>query len=49
MPKELERRLKKEAKKKFHSTTSKRARKYIYGTLRKVGWVPSRQKKGKKK
>lgn len=45
MPKELERKLKAQAKKKFGSTTSERARKYIYGTLRKLGWVPSHQKK----
>lgn len=45
MPKELERKLKAQAKKKFGSTTSVRARKYIYGTLRKLGWTPSRQKK----
>ena len=48
MPKDLEKRLKKEAKKKFGSTTSERARKYIYGTLRKVGWTPSHQKKRRK-
>ncbi|UCB57716.1 MAG: hypothetical protein JSV30_03830 [Candidatus Omnitrophota bacterium] len=47
MPEELERKLKKEAKKKFGSTTSERARKYIYGTLRKTGWVPSHQKKNR--
>jgi len=44
MPKKLERELKKEAKKKFGSTTSERARKYIYGTMRKTGWIPSTQK-----
>ena len=45
MPKQMEKDLKKEAMKKFGSTTSERARKYIYGTMRKTGWVPSTQKK----
>ncbi len=40
MPKKLEKALKKMAKKKFGSTTSERARKYIYGTMRKTGWRP---------
>jgi len=40
MPKKMERALKREALKKFGSSTSKRARKYIYGTLRKTGWKP---------
>ena len=45
MPVALERKLKKQAKKKFHSTTSKRAKAFIYGTMRhKTGWVPSTQK-----
>lgn len=43
MPKKLERKLKRQARKKFGSTTSKRARKYIYGTLRKTGWKPKRK------
>lgn len=46
MPKKLERKLKKEAKKK--GLKGKRAAAYIYGTLRKTGWVPSTQKKKKK-
>ena len=41
MPKAMERSLKKQARKKFGSTTSERARKYIYGTMRKHGWKPS--------
>ena len=45
MPETLEKELKNEARKKFGSTTSKRARKYIYGTMRKTGWVPSTQKR----
>jgi len=49
MPKKLEEKLKRQARKKFGSTTSKRARKYIYGTLRKTGWRPTRRKKKKKK
>lgn len=45
MPKELEEKLKKKAREKFGSTTSKRARKYIYGTMRKTGWKPEREKR----
>jgi len=40
MPKKMEKELKAEALKKFGSTTSERARKYIYGTMRKTGWKP---------
>lgn len=40
MPVALERKLRSEAKKKFGSTTSERARKFIYGTMRKTGWKP---------
>jgi hypothetical protein len=47
MPKALEAKLKRQALKKFGSTTSKRARKYIYGILKKTGWKPSRRKKKK--
>lgn len=47
MPKALERKLKAKARKMFGSTKSKRARKYIYGTMRKTGWKPSTQKKRK--
>jgi len=45
MPAKMERALKRQAKKKFGSTTSARAREYIYGTMRKAGWTPSHQKK----
>jgi len=45
MPKEMERKLKIQARKRFGSTTSERARKFIYGTMRKTGWKPSHQKK----
>jgi len=49
MPEELERKLKAEALKKFGSTTSERARRYIWGTLRRAtGWNPYRENKGKK-
>ncbi|MFA5133111.1 MAG: hypothetical protein WC444_07330 [Candidatus Paceibacterota bacterium] len=44
MPKELELALKKSASKKFGNTTSKRSRKYIYGTMRSMGWKPKRKK-----
>jgi hypothetical protein len=47
MPKAMEKALKKEAKKK--GLTGERADRYVYGTMRKTGWVPSTQKKGKKK
>jgi len=46
MPKEMERKLKQQAKKK--GFTGERADAYVYGTLRKTGWVPSTQKKSKK-
>jgi len=44
MPKAMEKKLKAKARKKFGNTTSARARKYIYGSLRKTGWRPSREK-----
>lgn len=40
MPKKLELKLKREALKKFGTTKSPRARRYIFGTLRKTGWKP---------
>ena len=43
MPKALENKLKKEAKKK--GLSKKRAGAYIYGTLRKTGWVPKKKSK----
>ena len=46
MPKALERELKSRAKRMFGSTTSKHARAYIYGTMRKGGWKPAREKHG---
>ncbi len=42
MPKELEQKLKKQAKKKGFG--KKRTAAYVYGTLRKTGWIPSTQK-----
>lgn len=46
MPKELEKKLKIQARKK--GFTGERDR-YIYGTLRKAGWTPSTQKRFKGK
>lgn len=42
MPKVLEEKLKKEAESK--GLSGKREDAYVYGTLRKTGWVPSTQK-----
>jgi len=44
MPKVLETLLKKKAKKLFGTTKSKKANAYVFGTMRKTGWVPSTQK-----
>jgi len=44
MPKAMERALKRKARKKFGSSTSKRARAYIYGTMRKTGWKPKKRR-----
>jgi len=50
MPKAMEKKLKAAAKKKFGSTTSERARSYIFGTMmKKTNWRPKRRKKGKTK
>jgi len=46
MPKTEEKKLKAQAKKK--GLKGKRADAYVYGTLRKMGWKPSTQKKTKK-
>lgn len=43
MPKKLERKLKKEAKKRGYG--EERANAYIYGTLRAAGWKPKRERK----
>ena len=42
MPKALERSLRRQAHKKGFS--KKRSNAYVYGTLRKTGWKPSREK-----
>ena len=42
MPEELEKKLKKEAKKK--GLSKDRAGAYIFGTLRKLGWRPQKEK-----
>lgn len=42
MPKKLESQLKQEARKK--GMKGKRADAYVYGTLRKTGWKPEREK-----
>lgn len=47
MPKEMERKLRAEARKK--GFTGERADAYVYGTMRKTGWVPSTQKAKPKK
>lgn len=43
MPKKMEKELKAEAKKK--GLTGERADAYIYGTMRKTGWKPKKEKK----
>jgi len=45
MPVKEERKLKRAARKK--GLKGKRANAYVYGTLRKEGWKPSREKKKK--
>jgi len=47
MPEELERKLKRSGKKKRFG--KERLGAYVYGKLRKLGWKPSREKKGKSK
>jgi len=49
MPKALEQKLKRQVEKKHPGWSEERKDKYIYGTLRKTGWVPSHQKKRKYK
>jgi len=44
MPKKLERELKTQARKKFPGN-KERQDKYVYGTLRKTGWKPTRRKR----
>jgi hypothetical protein len=45
MPIEMERKLKREARKK--GLRGERAGVYVFGTMRKTGWRPSREKKVK--
>jgi hypothetical protein len=47
MPKALEKKLTIKASKK--GLTGKKKNAYVFGTMRKTGWVPSTQKKQKKK
>lgn len=42
MPKKMERRLSREAKKK--GLTGDRRNAYVYGTMRKTGWKPKKRK-----
>jgi hypothetical protein len=46
MPAKMEKALKREARKRGYS--GKRAGAFVYGTMRKTGWVPSTQKRKKK-
>jgi len=45
MPKAMEKALKQEAAKR--GLTGKRKDAYVYGTMRKAGWVPKQEKKKK--
>jgi len=46
MPKEIEKELKRLAKEKYELKKGSRAfNRYVYGTLRKLGWEPQREKK----
>ena len=47
MPKALEKKLKKQAKKK--GLSKKKAGAYVYGTLRKTGWKPKKKSSRRKK
>ena len=45
MPKELEEKLKRKAREK--GLRGERADAYVYGTMRKTGWVPERERRHK--
>ena len=45
MPKELEDKLKRQARRKYGTSKSKRANAYIYGTMRETGWRPAREER----
>ena len=47
MPKKLEQQLQRKAK--SLGMSGERADKYVYGTLRKTGWTPEREKKSGEK
>jgi hypothetical protein len=47
MPKDLEKKLEQEARKK--GLTGEHANAYVYGTMRKTGWKPGREQKPAKK
>ncbi len=45
MPKQLEEKLKRQAREKFGTTTSEQARRYIFGTLQnKTSWTPKQKR-----
>jgi len=44
MPKKMEKKLKRQAKKK--GLKGKKAKAYVYGTMRKTGWKPKRERSG---
>ena len=43
MPKKLEKELEKEARKLGYRKNSKEWNRYVYGTMRKLGWKPKRE------
>lgn len=45
MPKKMEEDLKREVNSKHPNWSQERKDKYVYGTMRKTGWIPSTQKK----
>lgn len=47
MPKALEIKLRRQVNREHPNWSEARRDAYVYGTLRKTGWVPSTQKKGK--
>lgn len=44
MPKKLEQQLKREVNKEHPGWTQKHKDAYVYGTMRKTGWKPAREK-----
>jgi len=49
MPKAFERKLKRDVNKKHPGWSKEKKDAWVYGTLRKTGWVPSTQKKPRTK